>query len=343
MAEIITTLNDVAGRAGVSVSTASRALNGLKVSKGAREKVRKAARELGYVANEGARSLRSERTMTMGVVFMQLGNLLALETLEALTSGVEERGYNLFISTASGQEDRYDLIVHRFLERRVDALLCVNPAGEGAGLERFEAAGIPVMALFHAHGGYRRLPLIGPTTKSADGLAVQRLLAHGHKRLGVIRQASRWGPVETLIPIARAAGMTVRTYEPPEGVLDGVRALQAMVGDADGPTVIAGPQSRIVDLLEAADEMHVLVPRELSLVAIRDRNQNLPPPRLALSTIHLNPERLGKAAAEIACDWLAGQALRNDVEVEVGSWIERASTGPAPGEEAARPPRSSRF
>ena len=330
MGEIITTLTDVADKAGVSVSTASRALNGLKVSKAAYERVRKAAGELRYVPNEGARSLRSDKTMTMGVVFMQLGNLLALETLEALTGGVEERGYNLFISTARGQEERYDLIVQRFLERRVDALLCVNPAGDGAGLERFAAAGIPVAALFHANGGYRRLPLIGPTTKAAAAAAVQRLWAHGHRRLGVIRPAGRWGPVETLIPIARAAGMSVRTYEPPEGPLDGIRTLQAMMGDAESPTVIAGPQSRIISLLEAADELHILAPRELSLVAIRDRNQDLPPPRLPLSTIHLNPERLGKAAAEIACDWLAGRPLQSDVQVEVGSWIERASTGPAP-------------
>lgn len=329
MAEIITRLNDVAERAGVSISTASRALNGLKVSKTAQDKVRKAAKDLGYVANEGARSLRSDKTMTMGVVFMQLGNMLALETLEALTGGLEERGYNLFISTARGQEEQYDVLVHRFLERRVDALLCVNPAGDGGALDRFEAAGIPVAALFHANGGYRRLPLIRPTTKAAAKVMVGRLIAHGHKRIGVIRPLARWGPVETLIPIARAAGMSIRTYEPPEGTLDGVRALQAMMGDADSPTVIAGPQSRIVSLLEAADELHVLVPRELSLVSMRDRNQNLPATRLALSTVHLNPERLGKFAAELACDWLLGKAMEKDVEVEVGSWIERASTGPA--------------
>lgn len=336
MSEIITTLNEVAHRAGVSVSTASRALNGLRVSKTALDKVRKAARELGYVPNEGARSLRSERTMTMGVVFMQLGNMLALETLEALTAGVEERGYNLFISTARGQEERYDVIVQRFLERRVDALFCVNPAGEGAALHRFEAAGIPVAALFHAYGGYRSLPLIGPTTRAAAEVAVQRFLAHGHTRLGVIRPAGGWGPVETLLPIARAAGMSVRTYDPPDGPLDGVRALQAMLGDSDSPTIIAGPQSRVAGLLEAADELHILVPRELSLVAIRDRNQNLPPTRLPLSTIHLNPERLGKAAAKIACDWVIGEPLQHNVEVEVGSWIERASTGPAPAAEARK-------
>jgi DNA-binding LacI/PurR family transcriptional regulator len=329
VAESITTLSDVAARAGVSISTASRALNGLKVSKANAEKVRQAATHLGYVANEGARSLRSVRTMTMGVIFLDLNNPLGLELLEALTAGIEQRGYNLYISTARGQEDRYDLLVHRFLERRVDALFCINASGDGAALDRFAAAGIPVAALFHASGGYARLPLIGPTIEAAAKATIERLQELGHHRIGVVRPTLRWGPIETLLRLARDAGLTVRIYEPPEGPLDGVICLSTLMGDEDSPTAILGPQTAVVSLLEAADALHIMVPRDLSLVAIRDRTQQMPTTRLPLSMIHLNPDRVGKVAADLMCDRLAGGALEGPVLVEMGAWIERATTGPA--------------
>lgn len=66
------TLHDVAAAAGVSIATVSRALNGLPVSKDALRKVENAADQLGYVANEAARSLRSDRSMTMGLIFRRL-------------------------------------------------------------------------------------------------------------------------------------------------------------------------------------------------------------------------------------------------------------------------------
>lgn len=318
--------------AGVSISTASRALNGLKVTKDNAERVRRAADELGYIPNEGARNLRSVRTMTMGVIFSELSNPLSLELLDGLTAGVEQRGYNVFISTARGQASRYDVLVHRFLERRVDALFCVNAAGDGAALARYSAAGIPVAALFHATGGYAQLPRIGPSIEGASHEAIDRLIAHGHRRIGVVRPQLRWSPIETFLRLARERGLICRTYEMTETPLDGVRCLNSLLGDEDSPTVIVGQQASVADILEAADEMRVIVPRDLSLLAIRDRTHHIPPTRLPLSTIHLNPDRVGKLAADLMCDWLAGHTPEQTVLVEMGSWIERASTGPVPAE-----------
>ena len=85
-----TTLEDVARKAGVSIATASRALTGKSVGKANREKVEAAARALGYVANQAARSLRNVRTMTVGVVFDQLNSPLATELLDALAMGLKQ-------------------------------------------------------------------------------------------------------------------------------------------------------------------------------------------------------------------------------------------------------------
>jgi DNA-binding LacI/PurR family transcriptional regulator len=329
------TLHHVAAKAGVSVATASRALTGSKVSKANHDKVQKAALELGYVPNEAARSLRSVRTMTVGVVFNQINSALSTELLDALASTLEERGYSLFVSTAQGQEDRFDILVHRFLERRVDALLCVNAAGNGAALARYHAAKIPVAALFSKAGGYEALPHVGPSIVEAVTESVQRMKGLGHKRIAVLRPLRRSPPIESYRQVARKEGMTVRTYELQEGPLDAVACLNSLFSDQP-PTLIVARQAEAVRLFEAADEMSILVPRMLSIVAIRDRTQLMPNTRLPLSMIHLNPAKVGREAAEMLLNRLAGgPEIAGETLVEMGSWIERGTTGPAPLQEVS--------
>src|SRR5580658_3469549 len=142
------TLHEVAARAEVSIATVSRALNGLPVSEASLERVKQAALELGYVVNEAARSLRAERTMTMGLIFSDLSNTLGIDLLDALSEAIERAGYSLIISTARGDEARYDVLMRRFLERRVDGLFCVRPRGGGESLAAYQASGIPVIAVF---------------------------------------------------------------------------------------------------------------------------------------------------------------------------------------------------
>src|SRR5262245_7457390 len=122
----------------MSAATASRALRGLKVHRKYQGKAEAAAAELGYVLNESARSLRSVRTMTVGMVYHDLTSMLGMELLRAMAAGLDEIGYSLFVSTAQGKSDHFDQLVHRFLQRRVDALVCVHSDGTGAPLEGYK-------------------------------------------------------------------------------------------------------------------------------------------------------------------------------------------------------------
>jgi LacI family transcriptional regulator len=324
------TLHDVAARAGVSVATASRALTGTKVNKKNQAKVAKAAAELGYVPNEAARSLRNVKTNTVGVVFSQLNSPLSTEVLDALASGLDERGYSLFVATAQGVEERFDTLVHRFLERRVDALMCINPSGEGAALARYLAAHIPVVALFSKSGGYSQLPLIASSVKEAALECVARLQALGHQTVGILRPGRRSRPIEAFREHARKAGMTVRTYDTAEGVNDAVGLLNTMMNDTQRPTVVVARQIDAVRIFEAADEIGIIVPRSLSIVAIRDRTQQMPATRLPMSMIHLNPGKVGVEAAEIISRVLSGESnFKSDISIETGAWVERGTTGPA--------------
>jgi LacI family transcriptional regulator len=328
------TLQDVARRARVSTSTASRALAGTKVRGNTADKVRKAAVDLGYVPHEGARSLRNVRTMTVGMVFHDLTGAFGIELLSAVSAHLDAQGYSVFVSTAQGHNDRYDKLVHRFLERRVDGLFCVHGNGEGGALDRFIAAGIPVAALLTQQGGYARLPLITISPKEGVQQCIQRLLELKHRNVVVARPQRQPMTLDRFTPAAERAGLQVRIENIDENLFNAAAFLQRVLAGKRPPTAVIANQIEAAYLLEAADRLSIDVPGALSIVGVRARVAVQPGTRLPLSMIHLEPERVGLAAAKLLAEHLAdGTPLKNGAMVEIASWRERdttagAATGP---------------
>jgi LacI family transcriptional regulator len=315
----------------MSAATASRALRGVKVHRKYQGKAEAAAAELGYVLNESARSLRSVRTMTVGMVYHDLTSMLGMELLKAMASGLEEVGYSLFVSTAQGKNDLFDKLVHRFLQRRVDALVCVHASGDGAALEGYATAGVPVMALITKAGGYAKLPMVSPTTDGASAECVTRLRALGHKLVALVTPDRHIGPVEAFAAAAKDKRLKLLRHPFNGNEFDARSTLKTLMALDLRPTAIVALQGEAARLVDAAASLKIKVPADLSIVAIRDRSATSPAVSAAFSTIHLDPKPMGELAASLLKSWLVeGKPLKADRRLEIGSWIERGTTGPAP-------------
>jgi LacI family transcriptional regulator, galactose operon repressor len=127
MAALRATQSDVARQAGVSRRLVSAVLHSnapnIRVSAETRERVERAAAELGYRPNVVARSLVTGKTHTLGLVIHSLSNPFFAELAEALYAAARARGYDLLIALAEG---RHDLQLHQMeylIQRRVDGLL----------------------------------------------------------------------------------------------------------------------------------------------------------------------------------------------------------------------------
>ena len=324
-------LSDVAARAGMSAATASRALRGLKVHRKYQGKAETAAAELGYVLNESARSLRNVRTMTVGMVYHDLTSMLGTELLRAMAAGLDEIGYSLFVSTAQGKSDHFDQLVHRFLQRRVDALVCVHSNGEGAALEGYAAAGVPVMALITKQGGYSKLPMVSPAVEAASSECITRLRALGHRLICVVAPDRVALPIDSFTGAAKAKRLRMIRQEYSEEDFDARAMLKELMSKRPRPTAVVALQAEATKLLEAAAALRIKIPADLSIIAVRDRSVIPPTIPIAFSTIHIDPRPMGQLAADVLKTWLVdGVALTKDRLVEVGSWIERGTTGPAP-------------
>ncbi|GIF15006.1 LacI family DNA-binding transcriptional regulator [Actinoplanes teichomyceticus] len=200
------TLSQVAARAGVSVKTASRALNGEPyVSRATGRRVREAADELGYRLNGLARELRTGGTSALvGLISGDLANPF----YSAVASGVERelRRHGLLLVTVNNDEDAQleRSLAEALLERRVRALLIV-PSGDGV----IGGHDVPLVFLDRPPVDHAADSVLIDNAGGARS-AAQHLLAGGHRRIALVadllRTASQRARIDGFAAAMRAAG-----------------------------------------------------------------------------------------------------------------------------------------
>jgi LacI family transcriptional regulator len=181
-----TTLKDVAREAGVHISTASRALNPSTraiVNPETVERVSDAARKLGYRPHPLARGLRTNRTMSVGVIIPDVENPLFGPIIAGIESMLVEEAYSVLIGNADRGPDDADSIVEGMLERHVDGLIIATPTRQVSKAVRAAQESVPVV-LVNRSVDDQSIPAIVGDDHAGIGLAVRHLRELGHERIG---------------------------------------------------------------------------------------------------------------------------------------------------------------
>nr|WP_246584486.1 LacI family DNA-binding transcriptional regulator [Thermus brevis] len=178
------TINAVAERAGVSISTISRVLNGRdRVSPETRARVLAAIRELGYRPSALARGLASKRTQTLGFVIPTLTDPFFMGIVAGVERAAAQSGYSLLVScepyAAKGRS--YARLFH---ERRVDGLILVGIRLTRADIEEFQDHHFPVVLIQQTVGGL--LPSVTADNYGGAKALVEHLISHGYRRFAYI-------------------------------------------------------------------------------------------------------------------------------------------------------------
>lgn len=183
--EKVTSLQ-VAARAGVSQSAVSRVFTpGASVSAKTAEKVRVAARELGYRPNVLARAMITGRSRIIGLVVAYLHNQFYPEALQKLSNALQQRGYHILIFMASEQEEATDSVIDELLDYQVDGIIAASVGLSNDLTARCEAAGIPIVLFNRLQDGEG---LSGVASDNfAGGFKLAEFLAAGkHERIAYI-------------------------------------------------------------------------------------------------------------------------------------------------------------
>jgi LacI family transcriptional regulator len=346
----------VARLSGVSLATASRALNpdnGHPVSAATRARVEAAAAELNYSSNGLARSLKTRRTRTVAVIVHDIRDPYFNECARGIADVAQEAGFLSMICNSDRDAETELRYVQLVQEQRVAGVLFV-----GGGLEstRYRTQMRQQLKAMRAYGGHGialgprgdRLPAEVPDNWGGAREATEHLIGLGHKRIGYIdgppglrtTRERLDGHREALdaAGIAFDERLVVGGRYSEQG---GAEATRALLDAGLGVTALfASNDAMALGSLQALDERGVRPPDDISLVGFDDISvvRWVNPP---LTTVRVPMHEIGVAGMRRLLALLDEDAPRNRKRVNVHptELIVRGSTGapPAPAQPSRTP------
>ena len=342
------TIRDVALLAGVSVATASRVLSGNPATSAeSRRVVSAAAGQLDFHPNAQARSLRSTRTNTIGLLVADVRNPFFADLAHTVEQAALTAGYVTLLGNANERQEQQDSYLDTLISRRVDGII-VAPQGDGSRTIRsITERKIPTVFVDRTVDG---IDVPSVTTDSDTGIrqAVQHLAAAGHTRIGYIAgpQSISTGR-ERFMSFTRAI-VEVGLHEDPALIYwgdfqaaSGSAGVHALLRTEKPPTAILAADSLMAaGAVAMLQRLGVEIGTDVALVAFDDIEWfSLLTP--ALTVVSHSVEDMGRVAVELLLQVIDGAqpaSVRLPSEL-----IVRASSGcPQPTPPVSDPPKDSK-
>jgi LacI family transcriptional regulator len=336
MPEPAVTLKDVARLAGVHPATASRALNPdtrLLVSEATARRVTDAAAALGYRPNAVARSLRTRRSHTIGVLIPDLNNPLFPPMVRGLEDRLAADGYVTLIGNTDGREDREFQVFEQMRARHVDGYAFATARLHSPMLADAARDGLHVV-LMNRTAEDDRFPSVSVDNARGARLAVGHLTGLGHRRIGYLAGpqglSTGLNRYRGFLAGLRAAGLpadpALVAFAEAFSIEEGHRLGRALLAAAPRVTAIAaGNDMLAIGCYEAVEEAGLSCPGDVSVVGFNDMPfiDRLRPP---LTTIAFPHYQLGTEAAGLLLGLLAGAPATARAVLLAPELIVRGST-----------------
>ncbi|NHA68256.1 LacI family DNA-binding transcriptional regulator [Phycicoccus flavus] len=271
------TLRDVAGAAGVSVSTVSRVLDDRapRSRSATAVRVREVADRLGYRRNTFASGLRRGTTGTIGVVVPRLTDAVMAMVYEALERAARARGHFAIVTTSGDEPEGEQEAVDTLLGRNVDGLVLASVRLGDELPGRLRAAGVPHALVIRTDG-------TSPSSVGDDEvggyLAVRHLLDLGHERIALVTgpmfASSARGRLDGARRALDEAGVDIpQDWVVGEGYRTehGIAAAESLLTGSEAPTaVFAANDNLALGVLAVAHRRGLRLGRDLALVGYND-------------------------------------------------------------------------
>lgn len=307
-----TSIRDVAQRAGVSIATVSRTVNGIStVAPELAERVWAAVTEVGYVPNTQARALVSGRSRMLGLVVSEITNPFFPELVQEFENLAVEQGYEVFIGSTNYQAARTEALIRRMLQRSVDGVAIMTFGIEEELIQKLVERAFPLVFV-DAGPNLPNIRVLKVDYGEGIREAVQHLAALGHRQIAFIS-----GPLQMRSAIARRdaflnamaeLGLKVPIEQLVEGnhtMEGGIRAAEQLLQLAELPTaIVCSNDMTAIGVLHGLHRTTHSVPNDVSVVGFDDIHlaQFMLPP---LTTVQMSCRNLAAAAV---------QALRAGIE-----------------------------
>jgi LacI family transcriptional regulator len=265
----MTTIRDVARRAGVSVTTASYTLNGIgNIGEETRKRVLQAAEELNYHPNAFARHLKHRKTQTIGVFIARFGGSFYEEILEGIHEVILSTDYELLVCPESRSTRRI------LLHRQVDGAIVFDSKITTESIQKLASRRFPIVVMDRALDHEFIAPLL---LDNAQGVraAFAHLIAQGYRRLAFVSGATNsfdnHERMTTFLAEAEAQNLPVTVYQGNFSEESGRAAAQAMLAADERPeAVFCANDQMAIGFLRTVLDAGLRVPDDLALIGFDD-------------------------------------------------------------------------
>lgn len=320
------TLKEVAKAAGVSLASASYAINkNGSLGEDTRVHVLKVAEELGYRQNLAARATRTGRTGAIGFVVPDMTNPFFPSLAQSIVQRARQNGYSVFVTDTEGDQAQEEEVVRQLIDRGVDGIVWF-PIKDENSIAKI-AADLPIIVIDRTVAGFE---CIQADYAEGGRLAADHLLASGHRRIGVIAgpmdvrsMRDRCRAAREAIESAGALAYAVENAFSTELSGDVANAIEQGAATA----VFCGSDLIAIGVMKHARRLGIAVPAQLSIVGFDDIPwaEYCTP---ALTTIEMPVDEMAAEAVDALLRKIDGENESNRRVVFGVSLIERESVLP---------------
>jgi LacI family transcriptional regulator len=270
---------DIAKKAGFSISTVSRVLNGkaeqYRISKKSQIKIRETAKRLNYVPNQFAASLKSGKSNTIALIIPSLSNPFFASIASEINAEIRNRGYITIIGDSDENSEIENEELLQMQSRNIEGLVIAPSSQDYKNIKRLHDQGLPVVCIDRYFEGLD-IPYVSTDNYRGAYMATQHLLEHGHTRIACIQGVEESTPNRLRIQGYKDAMVNARVKDysisgNDFSVQNGYKETKLLLQQKHRPTAIFALSNTIaMGSMKALKEEGLSIPDDMSIITFDD-------------------------------------------------------------------------
>lgn len=324
----MTTIQDIANKAGVTKSTVSRYLNGGSVSKKTSEKIEQVIREENYVPSPFARSLKAKSSTIIGVIIPRVDSAATAHTLMGIEDCAKKLGYELLLANARQDNEREIQAIDRFARYKVAGIILIATEVTADHVAALNRADVPTVIVGQEHSAFHCV--VHDDYEAGYELAEQ-LVTQGYetvtyvgvperdRSVGVIRKSG-------VLDGAKAAHATdVRVTEGTFTIHRAVEIGTELFASGRRGLVIGATDNIAVGLMKAAHQAGLRIPEDVAIAGFGgyEVGQFMNP---TLTTVRYHFDEAGQMAMEVMDHVLKHRVCPKEMVIPVEVELRESTT-----------------
>ncbi len=305
-------MKDIAKKTGLGLATVSKYFNGGTLREANRVAIEKVLEQNDYTINQLARSLKTKRTRTIGIVIPKFSCIFTVAVITAIQEYLRSKSYGVIVSESGDSAKQEKETVDFMINKMVDGIICMSIDASGKSLATAIEKGVPVV-LFDRYikSLKKKADMVVIDNKAAAEEAISFLIENGHSKIGVIT-----GPrnVNTASEREQACVETLEKNGIKHNsdffingkfdITEGYKATKKLLSSFPEITAIfATNYDMTLGMFMALNELDVSIPTDLSVIGF-DNFQFSDVLKPRLTVVHQPSEIIGKKAAELLLERL---------------------------------------